>query len=327
MLRAIPRAPRKVTVHQLLEALQDRGFQPSRRTVERDLQALSMLFPLKVDDRARPYGWSWMKDGNFSFMPRLTTSQAVALLLAKTHLQRLLPRMLADELRPLFATADEELADSGWKHWHQRTAIVLTSMPLLPPRLDINVLEDVQRALVHARCLSAHYRTKGSRISREVVIHPLGLLVRGPVQYLVGTMFDYVDILRLPLHRLSATHVLSNAARIPEGFDFAAYAAQAAGRFNPRGKIRLVACFDWSAAEHLRETPLSENQTLREIEGSTQVELSATVQDDEVLRWWLLAFGGQVEVISPPSLRAFVLDELRGAIHKYERREETTCLI
>src|SRR3546814_8069227 len=76
MLRGIPRSPLRVTTGELEAKLADEGFAVSRRTLERDLHGLSGLFPLELDDRVRPYGWSWAKGANFEFMPKLTSSQA-----------------------------------------------------------------------------------------------------------------------------------------------------------------------------------------------------------------------------------------------------------
>src|SRR3546814_19511456 len=79
MLRGIPRSPLKATTKELEDKLLDEGFEVSRRTLERDLHLLSIHFPLVLDDRSKPYGWSWAKDAHFEFMPKLTAAQAVAL--------------------------------------------------------------------------------------------------------------------------------------------------------------------------------------------------------------------------------------------------------
>lgn len=317
MLRIIPRWPRRITIRELASRLADQGFSTTRRTVERDLQELSGSFPLDVDERAKPYGWYWAKNANFEFTPRLTVSQSVALLLSRAHLQSLMPRSMLDELAPVFANAETELAATGWRDWHRRTAVIPATFPLLPPKLDMKVLESVQSALAQRCCLSARYRAKGNDTAKEAVIHPLGLLVRGPVQYLVCTMYDYTDVLRLPLHRLSHVVVLAEPAKQPAGFDFARYVAENAVRFNARGKIRLVAWFDEAAAEHLKETPVSRDQVLRGLEGTARVEFTATVEYDETLRWWLMGFGSQVEVKEPLALRADLMSELSELLWNY----------
>lgn len=302
MLRRIPRAPRKTAASELAEHLRAEGFRVSRRTIERDLHALSARFPLVLDDRAKPYGWSWMKDARLDFLPALTTSQAVALLLARAHLQPLLPQNLQKDLGPIFAAAERELAATGWQDWHKRTAIVPATLPLLPPKIDPDVMAGVQAALAQKHCIEGRYRAKGETAGKHMLIHPLGLLARGPVLYLVCTLFGYGDIRQLALHRLMDVAELNRRRAEPEGFDFRTYAATSASAFNSRGRIRLVARFDAAAAEHLRETPLSRDQTWTLLDAGW-VEVTATVEDDDRLRWWLLAFGSQVEVIRPAALR------------------------
>jgi predicted DNA-binding transcriptional regulator YafY len=56
------------------------------------------------------------------------------------------------------------------------------------------------------------------------------------------------------------------------------------------------------AVEHLRETPLSLDQQI-EPDQPGWMRVQATVPNTAQLRWWLLAFGGQVEVLEPSSLR------------------------
>lgn len=320
MLRAIPRSPLKVSVGELMTTLLDGGFHPSRRTIERDLQELSGRFPLVVDDSSKPYGWSWMKDANFEFMPRLTASQSVALLLARTHMRNLLPQAMLKDLAPVFAVAERELASSGWRDWHRRTAVVPSTLALLPPKLDARTLADVQHALARKCCLTANYRSKGHATQKQLTIHPLGLLVRGAVQYLVCTLFGYDDVRQLAVHRMSATKLTPDPRREPRGFDFATYVAHASN-YEANGTIRLVAWFDAAAAEHLRETPLSNDQTWRAIEGTEKVEITATVDDGQSLRWWLLAFGSMVEVGGPEALRRDLASELLLATQHYDQGE------
>jgi len=320
MLRLIPRAPRKISAQELQKQLAVQGFTTSSRTVERDLQNLSDRFGLIVDESSRPYGWSWAKDANFEFTPRLSVSQGVALLLSKAHLRNFLPQAVLKELAPLFDLAENELASTGWKDWHQRTAILPTSFSLLAPRVNAGVLDDVHHALALRRCLTGRYQAKGNQTGKDMVIHPLGLLVRGAAQYLVCTLRDYKDIRHLALHRLSHTTVLDTPCVPPEGFDFRRYVASQAAKYQAQDSIRLVARFTTDAADHLRDTPVSRDQVIAELDGGEWVELSATVVDDQTLRWWLLGFGNQVEVMEPLELREEMYEQLRSASERYEAK-------
>lgn len=138
--------------------------------------------------------------------------------------------------------------------------------------------------------------------------------------YLVCTLFDYEDVRQLAMHRLKDVEMLGESARTPKDFDLDGYARGAGSAYNSRGMIRLVARFDAPAAEHLRETPLSADQTWVELENAEQVEVSATVEHDDRLRWWLLAFGAQVEVLKPPHLRRATREVHRKALSCEQER-------
>lgn len=323
MLRAIPRYPLRVTTKEVEARLLDEGFQVSRRTIERDLHLLSGHFPLELDDRSRPYGWSWAKGANFEFMPKLTASQAVALQLARTHLQDLLPKSMQKELAPIFDAAAEALSGSGWKDWHKRTAVVPMGIPHIPPKISTDILMTVQSALAHRRCIEARYRPKGAKQDKTYRIHPLGLLSRGPVLYLIGTLFDYQDVVQLALHRMSSADELADTTWEPDGFDFQTYVRTDARRYGSGGKINLVANFDAAAAEHLREMPISTDQVIEDLKGQ-RVRVSATVENDELLMWWLLGFGKWVKIESPAALAAAVQSEIKAAISQYRPSREAT---
>ena len=66
----------------------------------------------------------------------------MALLLSQVHLKNFMPQFLLKELATVFASAEQEVASTGWKDWHKRTAILPTSMPLLAPKLSAEVMED-----------------------------------------------------------------------------------------------------------------------------------------------------------------------------------------
>lgn len=316
LLRLIPRAPWKTTAAKLQDQLIDLGIDASRRTIERDLKALSSRFPLVCEEESKPFGWCWAKHANFEFAPRLSAAQGIALLLARAHLRPLLPRTVLDELQPLFDLAQRELSGGAWSDWHNRTAVLPFSMTLMAPTIEPKVLADVHEALARRRQLSATYRSKGETEGREVIIHPLGLILKGQVHYLVCCLFDYTDVRQLAVHRMTNTSVTDSPSRTPPEFTFADYARRAS-KYEDEGKIRLVARFTPDAAEHLRETPLSHDQQWTELSTPNRVEITATVTLDQTLRWWLKAFGSRVEVREPTELRSELLADLQESVAAY----------
>ena len=68
---------------------------------------------------------------------------------------------------------------------------------------------------------------------------------------------------------------------------------------------------------HLSETPVSKDQKYKE-EKNGKIRISGTVADTEQLRWWILGFGENVEVIKPKILRDEISKRIKlaSAIYK-----------
>lgn len=321
-LRRIPQHPRQITARELTERLESEGFEMSKRTVERDLLSLSEIFPLISNERSRPYGWSWNKDAEAFSLPAMSPLQALTLELARDHLANLLPASLLDSLVPYFKCADGVLSSGeGVKKlasWRKKVAIVPSNQPLIPPDYPEEVIEVVHSALLSEQQLEIRYASREQGETKTYPVHPLGIVQRGAVTYLVATLYDYTDIRLFAVHRIKSAQVLDQPAKVPKKFDLTKYIRQGAFGFEECGEIKLVVRFTTPAVEHLRETPLALDQQI-EPDQHGWARLQATVPDTAQLRWWLLGFGDQVEVLAPLSLREIfenTIQSLHGIYHK-----------
>ena len=321
MLRCIPQHPRQITARELNDRVEAEGFVVSKRTVERDLLSLSEIFPLLANERSRPYGWSWSKDAEAFALPGMSPLQALTLELAHDHLATLLPASLLGTLAPYFKCAEGVLSSGdGVKKlasWRKKFAIVPPNQPLIPPNYPEEIIEAVHAALLSEQQLEISYESREQGETKTYPVHPLGLVQRGAVTYLVATLYDYTDIRLLAVHRIQSAQVLEQPAKIPKKFDLAKYISQGAFGFEESGEIKLVVRFTTPAAEHLWETPLSLDQQI-EPDQPGWVRVQATVPDTAQLRWWLLGFGDQVEVLEPTSLRGTFVNmsqSLHGIYH------------
>lgn len=64
LLKALPNYPKKISIRQLWNAMEDLGYEVTKRTIERDLINLSLQFPIVTDD-AKPAGWSIRSDDGY----------------------------------------------------------------------------------------------------------------------------------------------------------------------------------------------------------------------------------------------------------------------
>jgi predicted DNA-binding transcriptional regulator YafY len=305
MLTALPRYPRKITASDLQSKLDHAGFTTTKRTVERDLQTLSGQFPLTCDDRSKPYGWSWKKDAPSLSVPGLSVDEALTLQLVRQYLVPVLPASTLRSLAPHFEHAEKILGEStpsrSARAWMGKVRIVHPGQLLLPPKISGEVYAGITDALLHERQIKATYIGRDEHQPKELVLHPLALVQRGPVTYLVARAFDYRDDWLYAVHRFRSVEVLGDPAK-HAGFDLDAYIASGKLGFGEGKSIRLTALFDDDAVAHLRESPLSTDQTLAPV-SHAQTRVVATVMDTPQLRWWLLGFGEGVEVLKPTALR------------------------
>ncbi len=308
MLRMIPRHPAKISTAEIMRRLADEGFTTTQRTIQRDLMRLSAIYPLTCDERGKPYGWSWQADAGVLDIPGMDAHTALAFWMAERHLAALLPKPSLDRLQPHFRAADQVLdsigADAGAPGWRSKVRVLRRGPDLAEAAIDDAVQVAVHEALLHNRRLAVRYRSRsGGKITECDAVHPLALVHKDGVSYLLCRLWDYEDVRQMALHRILEARALDAPALRPDGFDVDAYIASGEMQFVPGGEIRLEALFSQGAAFHLEERPLGRDQALTP-QDDGWVRLSVTVRDSSELRWWLLGFGDQIEVLEPAELRA-----------------------
>jgi len=141
------------------------------------------------------------------------------------------------------------------------------------------------------------------------------LVFKDGVSYLVCSIWDYTDIRLLTLHRIEKAVVMDVPITVPEGFNLDAYIASGELDFVISGSIKFKAIFSKEAAFHLEERPLSDYQCM--IDHDDKVMLTATINDTSELRWWLLSFGDQVEVLEPKDIRSDMKNIIQSAAKLY----------
>ena len=308
MLRLIPRQPSKISTSELRQRLTDEGFETSARTLQRDLMRLSSIYPLICDDRDKPFGWSWSRDANVHEVPGIDSDTALAFYLAEKHLEPLLPRTTIKRLEPHFRRAEEVLdqadADKGNPAWRNKVRVLHRGPGLKAPAIVSDVQSAVYDALLRNRRLAVEYYPRGVGEAKQYELNPLGLVLKDGLFYLVCSMWDYSDIRLLTLHRTNKATVMDTPCTVPDGFDLDEYIASGELDFAIGGEIKLKARVSSQIATHLEERPLHKDQQLNDCDDGNYL-LESTAQDTSELRWWILGFGDQIEILAPEELREY----------------------
>ena len=317
MLKMIPRAPADINVGKIAERLSDQGYIVTRRTIQRDLIKLSVPFPIYEEKKegSKANYWSWSEGSEAFDIPEMTPLAALTFTLVESFLRDVLPKTVLNYLNPHFKRARsllDKLQSTHFGRWYEKIRILPRGQTLKPAFVLPEVLETVYEALMQEKQFKAAYRTKGANDTKEYVIHPLGMVFRHEIIYLVCTLWNYKDIKQMALHRFESAELSEELRKAPPDFNLDQYIGEEKFSYPVKDTpIKLQALFESRAAAHLFETPLSEDQTLTQ-KKEGKVLLNATVKNTSELHWWLLGFGDMVEVLKPKKLR----DEFAAKIEK-----------
>jgi predicted DNA-binding transcriptional regulator YafY len=320
ILRLLPRWPNVLTVTVLTENLVAEGHDSAtEQLVRRDLERMSLTFPIDCRKKMRPHGWGWAKDAPEFDVPAMTKALAMLLRIAEEQVGPVLPPMLRKGLEFTMSHARRLLAalsPSPAADFPSKIRIVPNGPPMRARPVPTEILSAVSDALHRGRKLQARYARRNETEARPYVLDPLGLLIRGPQFVLVAAEPDRKPRTYL-LHRFAEVRVDETPLEIPPGFDLDAWIADGGLAFSySKDPVQLVALFDSKFAPEVHELELSKDQTVEAEEGGT-LRVTATVKDTYELRAWLRGFGEFVEVVKPDAMREAFADTARGYARKY----------
>jgi len=314
---------RRMTARELAERLE-----VSPRTIQRDMEALSMAGVPVYAERGARGGWV-LPDDYRTDLSGLTGLEIEALFLTKPArpladlgyreaaegaLLKLLAALPTMRRREAERARQRLLVDtSGWRQGEDPA-------PCLPALQDA-VWRDRRACIVYRR-------SDGTTVER--VVDPLGLVAKGSLWYLVAAVEGHPRTYRVA--RVQDVEVTEEPCERPEGFDLAAYWTESTARFVrelPRYPFTLRA-----APEALHRLGASAGYVRAEridppgADGWSTVHLVADVE--EVALGYVLGFGDTVEVLAPqPSVNASSPPpatwwrSMRGGVGKGDRRRES----
>lgn len=311
LAQLIPSVPRRISTTTLIEKLIECGYKVDVRTVQRDLKVLEDVLSINCHDEAKPYRWSL---NNKLHLQELNPSSALAVHLAETQLNNLLPQSVTDQLKPLFSTARQHLSalqHNGVADWVKVVRTLPNGKALIPAPIDSNVWQQVTDALLNKQQLQVNYssRTKGEH--KQLRLNPLGLVSRYTITYLVAGVDGYSDPRQFALHRIINAECTNTPAPQDPDFNLDTYIAN--GAFSLRQTtemVELIADIHPQQAWLLNETPLSLQQELTPLPDSDWFRLTATVPLDQETLWWIYGLNERIRVYAP----GVWVEEIRAAL-------------
>ena len=322
LLQMLPRRGSGASVSDLTAHLCAKGFTVSPRQTERDLKQLREAMPIECNDKSKPHGWKWVANSLPGLHGVMSMDEATSWKLMESQVQSLLPECLLANLRPFFIEAGKRLDHLALQNtaanWHNKVRTVPPAMPMLGPETPEAVRETVMLALLHEKQVDVRYRKPGMDNARALRLHPLGLIQRDRVDYLIATADDAGHVNHYALHRILEAGETGAKAIVPPDFNLDAFINDGRAQFGQGGQIRLEARIQPWLAHILGETPLSHDQQISIPDDGAHL-LTAKVNDCWQLHWWILSLGAGLEVLAPEDLRRSIRKQLKQAFRQYRR--------
>jgi predicted DNA-binding transcriptional regulator YafY len=290
------------------------ALEVSVRTVYRDIAALNAA-GVPVVTESGPNGGCWLLDGYRFPLRGLSGDEAAALLLLGV------PAVVAElGLAGSLAAAQRKVrAGAG-----AGAALVHLDMPRWFHGAEpVPHLRTLAAAIRDGRQVRLGYRRGDQGAETTRVVSPLGLVNKAGVWYLVATGAPRAgEPAVFRAGRVASAEVLPGTVARPPGFDLAAFWERWSASFAdslPKVEVRLrasaaaLAVFPEVFGNPVR--PVLDAAAPPDAAGFTQVTLTFEHEMAAVQR--LAGFGGEVEVLSPATLRARLAATARELLERY----------
>lgn len=168
LLRMIPRYPRKIDTTTIEALMEQQGITIHRRSIQRDLEKLSDIFPLSCDDRNKPFGWSWSTDAPAFDIPAMSPPAALAYRMVGEFMSGMFPKEVFKQLAPHIRHADvvlDRTDKATLKNWPDKVRSISRTQPLLPPDISPDVFVVVSDSLLEGKRFQASYLRRGANQS------------------------------------------------------------------------------------------------------------------------------------------------------------------
>lgn len=290
----------------------------SKRTIERDIEALRDYFNAPIEYDHFKKGYYYTKDFN---LPRvkLSEGEALALICSQQLFSQYKGTPFADSLQgaieKLYSMLPETIS------LDLNTISRQISFDVAPPRGEEDKLALIYKQMTKAisgksSVLLEYYAAYTGETTTRTV-DPYHLRHHQGAWYLIGYCHLRETNRVFALDRIITCQITDNKFERPEGFSTEKYLEHSLGIEVGQDATDVTIYFDSYVARFLREMNLHSSQQIEDQDDGGIIMRMHLSGLGEVKRW-VLSFGNRARVLEPDELRQEIIKELRGALATYE---------
>lgn len=287
------------------------------RTVYRDLEALQQAgFPVYTETEGGRSRWALLDSALEPVPVPFRLSELLALYFSRDMIRPLKGTPFYDAMETLFQKIRTTLPETTTAPLDRMTARLGAGYkPYKDYSRFSTILETVRKAMMDRRYLDITYfsMSRGKTSDRRVA--PYHMWFFDGTFYLIGFCERRKGIRTFAVDRIRTCDMTEAAFDLPDSFDPDAYMAASFGIYQGT-PVTVRVRFSSEAAGYIRERVWHKSQMLTpEPDGSLIFE--AEVADSDEIRFWILSWGANAEVLSPEPLRTAIQDDIRAMAGLY----------
>ena len=281
-------------------------FKVSRRTAERMRDAALSIFPQieELTDLGKHKRWR-LPAASLGRLSEPTLSEITALNRGAELCRREGDTETAEKLLMLQDRLRASLRQESKRRLEPDIAALLEADGVAHrpgPReiIDPNVLSKIREAILAGLWINIDHRGRSKKLSRDVWLGPLAMLMGEGTQYLIAWSNYQEDVRLFTLSGIEHIEIMNDVYERPDDFDLQAYINQSFGVFQEE-----VQEIEWKfspkvAADAARYQFHPTQKTERLDDGSLVVKFRAGGLLE--MSWHLVRWGDEVEVLKPNTL-------------------------
>lgn len=306
VLAILEGAPHGLTVADLTSRLNDRGHEASKRTVYRDLEALSdagfALSPTGDTGDSNATRWVLERLTKISEHFVLSPKELLSLYIARGVLAPLKETPFFSDLDGVFKKIELRIGTKGSEYLQDLSQeFQFQSGPRWGLGLDPELLETVRACCNEKQILSATYQSTSSGNTRQRKLGPHYLYFAQGSLYLVAEDLEVGKTKVFALPRMTAAQMLdepyNGKVSDPQEFFNGSF-----GVFQGDRPLKVTILFSRPVAPYVKERQWHDSQQVSERpDGSVSLTLKVGITPEFVQ--WVLGFGPNAIVVEPDSLK------------------------
>ena len=321
VLSLLGRSREGITVKELHSMLQKDGIDVSARTVRRDLDDLTLAnFPIYEEKRGNSTRYM-LKKMELRPVP-FSINELIGLYFLKELLYPVSSLPVIQDAYGLIFRSIEDLPQPDRKFILSLREHFKIDYLLMDPEENISseILETLGKGIVYNLVIRASYYSFRSNAVTEREIEPYHLIIKNRHYYLIGYCRERGEVRDFRVSRFRHVELTSEQFNQAPDYSYADYIRHSWHILKDKEIYDIKIRFTPRKARFVKEYERQHADRLKELRDGSLIFCRRVAGLEEVVPW-VLSFGGEAEVLSPPELREAVVEHLKKMQSTYSVEE------